>query len=298
MNKHNFVIAPEWALVVVCALWGTSFYLLSVSLRDISPGLLVALRFSFGALLMGLILRSKLLTIRTKDMIAGFATGTFIFFGYFLQTVGLQTIPSSISAFLTALYVPFVPLLQFILLRKKPGWIVGGCILLAFCGMALIIDPTKLSFDGSFGEWITVLSAVSCALEIIILGHFAGLCDPKVFCFTQLVSVSIWSWLFCGFFETIRFTPTPSLIICLSILTAMIVFNQFAMNWGQKFVPPARAALIYTLEPVFAGIVGFIVGERLSTMALLGALLVVGSVLCSNWLPRYLKDKRIASNAS
>ncbi len=298
MTKPNFLIAPEWILVIVSALWGTSFYLLSLSLQDISPGLLVAVRFTFGSLIMALILRGQLLTIRSKDIIAGFATGTFIFFGYFLQTVGLQTIQSSISAFLTALYVPFVPLLQFILLKKKPGWIVGSGIFIAFCGMVLIIDPTKLSFNGSFGEWITVLSAVSCALEIIVLGHFAGLCEPKVFCFTQLVSVAAWSWFYCASFEAAHLTMTPSLVICLSILTAMIVFNQYAMSWGQKFVPASRAVLIYTLEPVFAGIVGFLVGERLTTMALIGAFLVVGSVVCSNWLPGYLKSREKVSDAS
>lgn len=120
MTPSRFNLSPEWGLVMVTALWGSSFILLSLSLKGLSPGLLVALRFGGGAVLMACLLRSALFKLKKVDWIAGCATGTCIFLGYFLQTVGLQTITSSISAFLTALYVPFVPLFQWIIFRKRP----------------------------------------------------------------------------------------------------------------------------------------------------------------------------------
>ncbi len=119
MTPSRFNVSPEWGLVMVTALWGSSFILLSLSLKGLSPGLLVALRFGGGAVLMACLLRSSLFKLKKEDWIAGCATGTCIFLGYFLQTVGLQTITSSISAFLTALYVPFVPLFQWILFTRK-----------------------------------------------------------------------------------------------------------------------------------------------------------------------------------
>ncbi len=135
MTPSRFNVSPEWGLVMVTALWGSSFILLSLSLKGLSPGLLVALRFGGGAVLMACLLRSALFKLKKEDWIAGCATGTCIFLGYFLQTVGLQTITSSISAFLTALYVPFVPLFQWILFRKRPTPIIAGGILFAFIGM-------------------------------------------------------------------------------------------------------------------------------------------------------------------
>ena len=124
MTPSRFNVSPEWGLVMVTALWGSSFILLSLSLKGLSPWLLVAFRFRGGAVLMACLLRSTLFKLKKEDWIAGCATGTCIFLGYFLQTVGLQTITSSISAFLTALYVPFVPLFQWILFRKRPTPII------------------------------------------------------------------------------------------------------------------------------------------------------------------------------
>ena len=161
MTPSRFNVSPEWGLVMVTALWGSSFILLSLSLKGLSPGLLVALRFGGGAVLMACLLRSTLFKLKKEDWIAGCATGTCIFLGYFLQTVSLQTITSSISAFLTALYVPFVPLFQWILFRKRPTPIIAGGILFAFIGMLLILDPTKISLHGSIGEWLTIASAAA-----------------------------------------------------------------------------------------------------------------------------------------
>ena len=169
MTPSRFNVSPEWGLVMVTALWGSSFILLSLSLKGLSPGLLVALRFGGGAVLMACLLRSALFKLKKVDWIAGCATGTCIFLGYFLQTVGLQTITSSISAFLTALYVPFVPLFQWIIFRKRPTPIIAGGILFAFLGMLLILDPTKISFNGNIGEWLTIASWFSGASPTLVI---------------------------------------------------------------------------------------------------------------------------------
>lgn len=289
--KH---ISPEWGLVSVCFLWGSSFILIATALESISPGLLVTSRFILGALLTALIMGKELKNITRVDWMGGLWAGTCIFFGYFLQTVGLQTIPSSISAFLTALYVPFVPLLQLILFRKVPELTVGLGIAVAFGGMLLILDPTKLSFSGSFGEWLTIASALACALEIIVIGKFATQCNPKAFCLTQLTVVAAWSTAYTIAFEDIYVNWNPTLIVCIAILAGMIAFNQIVINWAQKTVSPTKAVLIYTLEPVFAGIIGWLVGEKIGLMAAFGGVLVVASVIISSWLPRYIQEKKLA----
>ena len=161
----------------------------------------------------------------------------------------------------------------------------------AFIGMLLILDPTKISFNGNIGEWLTIASAAACAMEILVLGRFANSCDPKAFCFTQLVTVTFWSTLYCIVFEDVRFDPTPVTYVCMAILIGMIVFNQVMMCWAQKFVSPTRAVLIYTLEPVFAGIIGYAIGEPFTKGAVVGAVMVVLSILISSWLPGYLKNR-------
>ena len=130
-------------------------------------------------------------------------------------------------------------------------------------------------------------------MEILVLGRFANSCDPKAFCFTQLVTVTFWSTL-----NTIVFDPTAVTYVCMAILIGMIVFNQVMMCWAQKFVSPTRAVLIYTLEPVFAGIIGYAIGEPFTKGAVVGAVMVVLSILISSWLPGYLKNRgRISKEA-
>ena len=119
---------------------------------------------------MACLLRSALFKLKKSIGLLAAPRERVFFLGYFLQTVGLQTITSSISAFLTALYVPFVPLFQWIIFRKRPTPIIAGGILFAFLGMLLILDPTKISFNGNIGEWLTIASAAACAMEILVLG--------------------------------------------------------------------------------------------------------------------------------
>ena len=78
------------------------------------------------------------------------------------------------------------------------------------------------------------------------------------------------------------------------VLAGMIAFNQIVINWAQKTVSPTKAVLIYTLEPVFAGIIGWLVGEKIGLMAAFGGVLVVASVIISSWLPRYIQERKLA----
>ncbi len=298
-QSHSLALRfpPELALVIVACLWGLSFILIAIALRSCSPALLVSIRFTCGALVTALLLGKKVFKLTKTDWQGGFAAGSCMFFGYFLQTVGMQTIPSSISAFLTSLYVPFVPALQLLLFRKVPSLIVGVGIITAFIGMTIILDPTTLTFEGSFGELVTILCAVFCAFEILFISKFADKCSAGGFAFTQLTVVAFWASLYALAFEDIHLEITPSFVICMSILVGMVAVNQTLMSWGQRYVPAAKAALIYTLEPVSAGIVGVIVGEALTGHGIIGGIIVVLSVVICSWLPKYLKERRGMADA-
>ena len=75
-------------------------------------------------------------------------------------------------------------------------------------------------------------------------------------------------------------------------------FIQMVMNWAQRFVDPAQAAIIYAGEPVWAGIFGRIAGERLPFIALLGGALVVFAVIISQLKPKFLKSKAVSKDLS
>ena len=117
--------------------------------------------------------------------------GCCIFGVYTLQTIGLASIPSSTSAFLTGLYVGFVPLLQWLIYKSVPQPVTIATIVLAFTGMTLFANPFSVNLSGQFGEWVTVLSALICAAEILSISHFTQGCRPLQLSFTQLIAVAI-----------------------------------------------------------------------------------------------------------
>ena len=212
--------------------------------------------------------------------------------GYGLQTVGLQTIPSSQSAFITALYVPFVPLLQWLVLGRKPGLMPSLGIMLAFAGLMLLSGPNGASLNFSHGEIVTLISAIAIAAEIILISAYAGKVDVRRVTVVQLSTASILAFLMIG--PTGEAIPDFSWLLLVSAvgLGAASAVIQVAMNWAQKSVSPTRATLIYAGEPVWAGIAGRLAGERLPGIALVGAVLIVAAVIVSE-----LKTKGKAPDA-
>jgi drug/metabolite transporter (DMT)-like permease len=221
--------------------------------------------------------------------------GIAIFLGYTLQTFGLQSIPSSKSAFITALYVPIVPLLQWFVLKRPPSLMAWIGIALAFAGLVLLAGPDGTSIGLGIGEMLTLLSAIAIAAEIILIGGFAGRVDARRVTVVQLATASL---LALGFMAPLgESVPEPSWLLILSAVGLGLASAgiQLAMNWAQKTVSPTRATVIYAGEPVWAGIVGRIVGERLPAAALLGAALIVAGVIVSEMKPfRWLRSRQSA----
>ncbi|MBV2160588.1 DMT family transporter [Achromobacter denitrificans] len=277
----------EIALVLVTMLWGSTFLIIQIAMQHSGPLFFVGVRFTIAGGMALLLFRKHMAGITRREIGAGIAIGSALFLGYFLQTYGLQTISSSQSAFITALYVPIVPLLQWAVLKKPPGVMSWVGVALAFTGLVLLAGPQAGALNFSAGEAATLAGAAAIAAEIILIGLFAKSVDSRRVTAVQLLtaglvsfalmpvlgeSVPAFSWLWAG------------AAIGLGLASAVI---QLTMNWAQKSVSPTRATVIYAGEPVWGGIVGRVAGDRLPALALLGAGLIVAGVLASEAkLPR------------
>nr|WP_319528474.1 DMT family transporter [Pseudomonas laurentiana] len=277
----------EWVLIFITILWGGTFLLVHKVMTVSGPMFFVGLRFAAAALFVAMVSARSLSGLTATELKAGFLIGVSIMLGYGLQTVGLQTISSSQSAFITALYVPFVPLLQWVILGRRPSLMPSIGISLAFIGLMLLAGPNGRSLQFSPGEIATVVSAVAIAAEIILISRFAGKVDVRRVTVVQLATASALSFLM--IVPTQEALPDFSWLLVLSAvgLGAMSAAIQVAMNWAQKSVSPTRATLIYAGEPVWGGVFGRLAGERLPGAALVGALLIVIAVVVSE-----LKIKR------
>ncbi|KCW37723.1 eamA-like transporter family protein [Acinetobacter baumannii 1032359] len=242
----------------------------------------VGCRFAVAALTLLLISLKSMKGVTLKDLGAGSVIGLVIAAGYGTQTIGLQTIPSSESAFLTALYVPLVPILMWLIFRKTPHIMTWVGAALAFTGLVLLTGNGFKQISLSFGQLLTVLGAFAIALEIIFISYFAGKVNLRRVTIIQLGVASLLSFTIMPIVgeHTIPAFSWPLILIAVALGLASALI-QFVMNWAQRVVDPSRAAIIYAGEPVWAGIIGRIAGERLPVIALFGGALVVLGVLVS-----------------
>lgn len=271
----------EIALVLVTMLWGSTFLVIHIAMQHSGPLFFVGVRFTLAGVVSMLLFRRHMARLTRREAGAGVAIGCALFLGYYLQTLGLRTITSSQSAFITALYVPIVPLLQWAVLKHPPGLMSWVGVALAFTGLVLLAGPEAGALHFSAGELATLAGAAAIAAEIILIGHFASSVDSRRVTAVQLLTAGLvsfalmpalgeavpeFSWLWAGG------------AIGLGLASAVI---QLTMNWAQKSVSPTRATVIYAGEPVWGGIVGRLAGERLPGLALVGAALIVAGVLAS-----------------
>ncbi|WP_219265520.1 DMT family transporter [Pseudomonas sp. Xaverov 259] len=288
--RFNRFSKAECILVVITMIWGGTFLLVQHALTVSGPMFFVGLRFAAAAIVVGFFSLRTLRGLTLFELKAGAFIGTSIMFGYGMQTIGLQTIPSSQSAFITALYVPCVPLLQWLVLGRRPGLMPSIGIMLAFTGLMLLTGPTGASLNFSPGEIATLICAIAVAAEIILIGAYAGQVDVRRVTVVQLATASLLSFLMVvpmgealpGFSWLLVFSA-----VGLGLTSAVI---QVAMNWAQQSVSPTRATLIYAGEPVWAGVIGRIAGERFPPIAMVGAALIVAAVIVSEMKTRNQRE--------
>jgi len=291
--RKSLVSPAELALLAVTMVWGVTFLVVYIAVEYGAPILFVGVRFLLAGLLMGAIFWRAMQGLTRHEIVAGASIGLALFLGYSLQSFGLQSISSSKSAFITALYVPIVPLLQWALLRKPPGVLSWIGIGLAFVGLTLLAGPEALQIGLGIGEVTTLIGAIAIAVEIILISRYANSVDSRRVTVIQLLAAGLFALGFSFAIDEARPDVHDGIwIACAVGLAVASAIIQFTMNWAQKAVSATKATLIYASEPVWAGIVGRIAGDRLPFLAIIGGVFIVAGVIVSELKLR--RQKKIA----
>lgn len=266
---------------MITVFWGGTFLIVHTAMDHSGPMFFVGVRFLTAGLLCAVLFWRVLRGIRWREILAGAAIGAAIFGGYGLQTAGLQTIDSSTSAFITAFYVPLVPLLQWIVFRKAPRALTLVGLALAFVGLLLVAGPTADGFAFGEGEILTLISTIPIAAEIILISLFTAKFDLGRLTVVQLLTAGVLG--FAAMPVVGESVPAFSWVWVLAAvgMGAVSALIQLTMTWAQRSVSPTKATIIYAAEPVWAGVVGRIAGERIPALAILGAGLIILGTLVS-----------------
>ena len=282
---------PEMALIAITFIWGGTFLVVQHAVTVSGPLAFVAARFAVAATIGALVCRGQLRHLTKAELLTGMAIGVSIFGGYTLQTYGLMHISSSKSAFITAFYVPIVPLVQWLVFKQRPRPAVWAAVALAFVGLLLLTgtDDLSMSMGLGRGELMTAVGAIAIALEIILISRVSPQLNILRVTIVQLATASLIALLLMPVMGEAPPTIGKTFILSVLALGCASALIQYVMNWAQKRISATKATLIYAGEPVWAGVIGRIAGERLPALAIVGALLIICAGILSEWRPKRLR---------
>ncbi|HOU15383.1 MAG TPA: DMT family transporter [Anaerolineae bacterium] len=278
----------DMALVLVTAIWGSTFVVVKNALDTVGPLVFVATRFWVaGSALVGLLfvqrkVTSRPIAIRPRALRDGALTGVFLTIGYVMQTIGLQTTEAAKAAFITGLSVVLVPVFAATLLRKPPTRAATIGVVMATLGLGALTLDLKQHIGFAPGDLWVLVCAVGFAAHIISTARFAPHHDVLPFTATQLLTTAFLATAAALFFERHALLPPASTlpaIIYMGLIASAFVFG--VQTWGQRHTTPTHTALIFALEPVFAAWFAVVfAGEVLEAREWIGgALILVGMIV-------------------
>jgi drug/metabolite transporter (DMT)-like permease len=263
------------ALVGAALMFGSTFLVVKRAVEHASPVPFLAVRFTIAALALWPLARRR--PAAPAEWKHGAAAGVALCLGYWTQTIGLQRVSSSTSAFLTYLLVVVVPLLEVAVLRRRPRRSTLVAVVLAVVGLVLLTGGGKVGFGLGHAE--TLACAVCFAAQMIILARVAPRHDPLRLTLVQLVVVAAMSWPLAPFTGGLGGFDAGALgaAAFTGVFATAVAFAL--MVAGQRVVAPTRAALVLLVEPVSAGLLGWVTGDGLGLRALFGAFVILGAIL-------------------
>ncbi|MCB1173309.1 MAG: DMT family transporter [Leptospiraceae bacterium] len=287
-------LRAELVLVLCTLIWGGTFVATRFILADASALFVVTFRFGIGATVFLILFARPILRAHPGLALRGLVLGIVLLGAFYLQTEGLKSTTVARSAFLTQFLVIFTPALQFILWRRRPSvWTLAG-IGVVLVGMLLLtwqpahqpgatdgISLYGILLQLKFGDWITLLSAMFYSVYILLVDYFRADVDTFVLAFWQSLVVGLVGSLLIFLLEPGVVRPGCAGWLALAYLTLPgVVLVVFLHLRYQPRTTPARAALIFTLEPVFALLLAVIIlHEQPPAISLMGVVLILAGIL-------------------
>ena len=268
--------AATAGLVLVTAIWGSTFFLIKGAVASHDPLDFLSVRFLIAAVIVALVFHRRLRRLGRREWLIGLGLGAVYGIAQVLQTWGLTMTDASVSGFITGTYVIITPLLLWLVLRRTLGVGVWGAVVLALGGLA-VLGLTGVS--GGFGELITFLGAAVYAVHIVLLEKPSKQIDALALTAVQMVGIAA----VCTVMALPDGITAPSgdgvwfAVLYTAVMAGVI--TMALQTWAQARISPTRVALLMTLEPVFASVFAIALGgESLTWRLMLGGSLILGAM--------------------
>ena len=276
-------------------IWGSSFFMMKDIVEVLPPLFLLALRFTGGALLLGLVFWKRWRGFTPDYLWRGSVMGAFLFLAYTVQTFGIRYTTPSNNAFLTAVYCVIVPFLYWAVMGRRPDRYHILSAFLCVAGVALV--SVTGTFTVALGDGLTLVGAFFYAAHIIAVEKVSeGGKDIYLLTVIQFASAAVFCWVGNALFGSLPPAEafTPSILLQLSYLIVMCTTVALLFqNVGQIWSDPASASILLSLESVFGVLFSVLFyHDPVTARLLLGFGLIFVAVVCSETKFSFLKKKQ------
>ena len=279
----------DLSLIMVTLFWGVSYYLVNLCLEELQPMNLNAFRFLLAFLVLAAVFWKKLRHVSRATLRYSLIIGVLLVGVYAGATYGVANTSISNAGFICALPVVFTPLLDFVFNRRKPDRKLGIALVLCTVGMALL--TLNEAFRPASGDLICLICAVCYAADMLVTEKAVK--HPEVDAGTlgvcQLGAAGVLMLLVSVVAERPHLPQSPKIwaaAVFLGLFCSGVAFVIQAV--AQQYTTASHVGVIFTLEPVFSGIVAFVfAGEKLLPRGYAGAALMLLSLLVieMDWRP-------------
>jgi drug/metabolite transporter (DMT)-like permease len=257
------------ALVAVTAVWGVTFVQVKDAVAIYPLFAFLAVRFAIAAATLAPLAWRRVATLGRDGIVAAGSLGLLLALGYGLQTAGLERTTVSATGFITGLYVVLTPVFALALFRVRigPGGWAGAAV--ATVGLAML---SGVEAGSPSGDVLVLGCAAAFALQIALMERYAPRYDPLALTLVEMVAATI------GFAAVALAVGQTGVPRGGTVWGALLVTGVFAsalaflvQSWAQRRTTATQTALVFALEPVFAGLFGYwLADDRLGALGWAG----------------------------
>jgi len=274
-------LGADFLLLLVAIAWGSTFFIVQSAVNETPVYTFLFWRFFLAGVLMALISYKQIKYLDKEVLKAGSLLGLFMFLGYAFQTFGLKYTYSSTVGFITGLNVIIVPFASYFIFKQKASLFSLCGAIIASIGLYFLTLNSEIGF--SFGEFYAFICAIMFALHIVFTGYLSKKYNIFLLVTIQFFVVALCSIVGGLWLEGSIMPPQVNELFINAILITVIfatIFAFWVQTAMQRFTTAAKTAIIFTIEPVSAGVFGyFFANEALSFAQLSGAGLILGGML-------------------
>ena len=298
-HKETSILARFASPLIVLAtiIWGSSFVVMKNSVDVLPTFWLLAIRFTFAALVLAVVFIKRWKVLDRQYLIGGTVMGFCLFVAYAFQTFGLEQTTSGKNAFFTAVYCVIVPFLYWVIAKRRPDKFNILAAFLCIAGIALVSVTGSNASAFNMGDVLTLIGGFFFAAHIVAVAKYSEGRDIFILTTLQFASFALFSWI--GVLVT-RPALTPgvfdqSLIFGLAYLVIFASCGALLFqNIGQKYTAPSTAAVLLSLEAPFGVFFSILfANERPTPLMFVGFALIFLAVVCSETKFSFLRKKKV-----